>query len=481
MPLERRKLARAFKPEGAPNLKDAVESQYYIDFSDVRGAAIIEQMRDQIDLFDDTKTCQLFAGHIGGGKSTELSKLQEKLEEDGFHVVMFESDEEFNNNDVKISSILLAIAKQVSESCEKIGIYAKPKRFEKYLKGAVNLLKSEVKGFSVNLPGDFQIGAQTTDEEVSLSAGIAEVTVKAKENSDIRAILDNYVGTDVLGLIDLINNDLLAKCIEELQKKGKRGLVVIVDNLERIDRIGLGGQERFRGAKKRSEFIFLDNGQVLKGLNCHLIYTMPMLLCFADSLSTINNIFGVSPQILPMVQVINKDKSSNEEGIEKLRQMILARAFPEVSVEIRKNPEQRKELILQLFDEPETLDLICKFSGGHVRNLLRLISDCIKTEFKFPQKIITRQLVEAIVVKEFHSLKNAINPREWEMLIKVANTTQEDDQISGEDDYLNLIQVNYIYEYRNDWYQWYDVNPILQISDKFPNSHFRQCISIFSS
>jgi thymidylate kinase len=63
-----------------------------------------------------------FTGHIGCGKSTELQRLKAELEEQGFRLVYFESSQVMDMADVDITDILLAIARQVSESLEAIQI-----------------------------------------------------------------------------------------------------------------------------------------------------------------------------------------------------------------------------------------------------------------------------------------------------------------------------------------------------------------------
>lgn len=61
----------------------------------MRGENIITTLRDQITFFQpDEPTCNLFTGHIGCGKSTELLRLQVELEKADFHVVYFESSED---------------------------------------------------------------------------------------------------------------------------------------------------------------------------------------------------------------------------------------------------------------------------------------------------------------------------------------------------------------------------------------------------
>jgi tRNA uridine 5-carbamoylmethylation protein Kti12 len=88
--------------------------------------------------------CVLFTGHIGCGKSTELLRLKKELEDEGFHVVYFESSEDLEMTDVDIGDVLLAIAHRVSQSLDEITL-EKPHRLKPLLQGAVKVLNSEVK------------------------------------------------------------------------------------------------------------------------------------------------------------------------------------------------------------------------------------------------------------------------------------------------------------------------------------------------
>jgi hypothetical protein len=74
------------------DMGNAEARKYYIDFSSVRGGNVIKELgRTIARLSPDKPTCQLFTGHIGCGKSTELQKLKAELEQQGFHAVYFES------------------------------------------------------------------------------------------------------------------------------------------------------------------------------------------------------------------------------------------------------------------------------------------------------------------------------------------------------------------------------------------------------
>jgi hypothetical protein len=142
------------------------DRQYYIDFSSVRGKKIIESLKRTITLISpDEPTCQLFTGHIGCGKSTELLKLKAELEQEGFLVVYFESSQDLDMADVDVTDILLSIAGQVSESLEQIKIKLKPGYF-------ANLF-TEIADF-LQTPIEFET-------EAELSIGIGKLPPKPKK------------------------------------------------------------------------------------------------------------------------------------------------------------------------------------------------------------------------------------------------------------------------------------------------------------
>src|SRR3569832_1331457 len=119
-----------FFPSNTLAVENEEDRTYYIDFSSVRGGKLIEELKDNITFFSpDAPTCELFPGHIGCGKSTELLRLKAELEQEGFHVVYFESSQDLDLADVDITDILLSVAGQVSESLEAIKIKLKPGYF----------------------------------------------------------------------------------------------------------------------------------------------------------------------------------------------------------------------------------------------------------------------------------------------------------------------------------------------------------------
>jgi len=72
---------RACNPARTLDYSDPEDRRYYIDFTEVRSGNMIRELMRTIT-FSDDPTCQLFSGHIGCGKSTELLRLKAELQKE---------------------------------------------------------------------------------------------------------------------------------------------------------------------------------------------------------------------------------------------------------------------------------------------------------------------------------------------------------------------------------------------------------------
>jgi hypothetical protein len=405
------------------------DRKYYINFSSVRGGEIVEELGQTI-LLSDESTCQLFTGHIGCGKSTELLRLKEELEQQAFHVVYFESSQDLDMADVDISDILLAIARQVSESLEAVGIRLNP--------GYFTSLFTEISAF---LQTPIELGL-----EAELSLGIGKVTAKAKESPKVRNQLRDYLETRTSNILKSINEELLAPATEKLKRRGKEGLVVIVDNLDKVD------NKPKSWGRPQPEYLFIDRGDQLSRLKCHMVYTIPLALMFSTEYGKLQSSLG-SAKVLPMVPVQVRQGNNCEAGMALLRQLVLTRAFPDVP------PDERLERVTEVFDSIETLDRLCRVSGGHVRNLLRLLHECI------PKKPLPLSLncLEGVIKQRCNELTLAITDDDWDLLRQVKQLKK----VRGEEGYQTLLRSMFVFEYRDQDGSWFDINPVLAEAKEF--------------
>lgn len=414
------------------------DQQYYIDFASVRGSDIIRELERTITLLSGNRpTCQLFTGHIGCGKSTELFRLKDKLEKGGYHVVYFESSEDLDMGDVDVSDILLAIARKVSESMEQAKIKVKPGYFQKLFSEISEILQSPIE----------------LSTEAELSVGIAKITAKTKDSPKLRSQLRQYLEPRTSTLLESINQELLEHVNIELRHRDKKGLVVIVDNLDRVD------NSPKSWGRTQPEYLFVDRGEQLKKLNCHVVYTIPLTLMFSNDYGRLSSRFGVKPKILPMVPVQIRSKKPTivpndyETGMRLLREMVLARAFPEIP------SQQRLELSPTLFETSETLDRICRVSGGHMRRLLMLLYSCLQQE----DPPFSCECLENVIQEYRDDLIRAITADEWKLLFKVV----QNQRVTGEEECQTLLRSMFVFEYRDRDGHWFGINPLLAETKKY--------------
>jgi hypothetical protein len=425
---------RACNPSKALIVGEVEDRQYYIDFSSVRGSKIIESLKRRITLLSpDEPTCQLFTGHIGCGKSTELLRLKSELEKEGFHVVYFGSSQDLDMADVDITDILLSIARQVSESLESIRIRLKPSYF-------TNLFTEIVE--SLQIPIELEAQAE-------LSVGIGKITAKTKDNPKLRRQLREYLEPRMAVILESINKELLERATTELKGRGNAGLVVIVDNLDRVDIRPLPS------GRTQPEYLFIDRGKELRKLNCHIVYTIPLALIFSNDVETLIKRLGggIPPKVLPMVPVRRRGGEEFQEGMELLRRMVMVRAFP------YETHEKQLVLTTQVFDTPETLDRLCRVSGGHVRNLLGLLFDCLREN----NPPISRECLEGVIRSRRDYLTSSIDDEEWELLFQVVQYQT----VRGDVEYQTLLRSMFVFEYRDREGTWFGINPALEEAQKF--------------
>lgn len=425
---------KACNPSKTLDLSNTQDQPYYIDFSAVRGGTVVEALERTITrLSPDDPTCQLFSGHIGCGKSTELLRLKANLEDQGFQVVYFESSRDLDMADVSVTDILLAIAHSVSERLEGDGFQFKA--------GYFSNLFSEVKTF-LQTPVEL-------DAEAELSVGIAKITARTKDNPRLREQLKQSLEPRTEGLLRAINEEIIDRANRELKCRGKQGLVVIVDNLDRI------APSKITPTRSLPEHLFIDRGSQLRRLNCHMVYTIPLDLVFSNDYQTLKNRLGggVAPTILPMIPVKNRDGSEHEEGMALLRQLLLARAFPHVA------PNKRLALIPEVFDNISTLDRLCRVSGGHVRNLLGLLYTCLRHE----DPPINKNCAERVIRSYQDDILLALENHEWKSIFQVLN----EQNLSGEKEYQLLLRSMFVFEYQDAQGRWFGLNPALRETERF--------------
>jgi energy-coupling factor transporter ATP-binding protein EcfA2 len=427
-PGEIRRFFNAANPSRPLDISNSSDLPYYIDFSPVRGSRIIEELSRTI-LLSEGETCQIVTGHRGSGKSTELLRLKASLEQQGYYVVYVESDKSLDITDVDISDILLVVARHVSES----------------LKGVVRLEPN----YFANLFDEIKSLLQTPVDlkSLELSVGIAKITTQARESPKLRSQLRDILEPQTRSLLDSINRDIFEKAIAKLRQQNCKGIVTIVDNLEKL------APQMLQSGRNHLEYLFIERGAQLRRLQCHLVYTVPLEVTFSSQHEQMVDQLGggISPRVLPMIPTCYQDGREHDEGMSLLKQMVMARAFPNLAAHQRLNQSR----ICRIFDNSDSLDRLCHISGGRVRNLLSLLFRCL--QITDPQ--ITRSILESEIIERQNRYRRNISRSQWQVLQQIARQkTIESMNLENQ----MLFRNSLVFEYRDRSDNWFDVNPMLR-------------------
>ncbi|MCC5899674.1 MAG: AAA family ATPase [Phormidium sp. BM_Day4_Bin.17] len=425
---------RACNPSQTLDVTRRQDRRYYVDLSKTRGGDLLGELDATIRLFcPQEPTCQLLAGHIGCGKSTELRRLQAILQHHNFAVVYFESSQDLDMADLDVGDVLLAIARQVYDRFGKNIVIPPGGQLFSLVKTANSLVSTEIPPLQDPNDGDHFRGQ------------LQQLSQRTHGRPDLRSQLRQYLEPRIQTFLDAFNQELINPVVQQLRQQGKIGLVILVDNLDRLE----SSQKPW--GRPQPEYLFVDRGDRLCKLNCHVVYTIPSSLLFSRDLSRLNLSLGVDPKVLPMVPIKHRQGSLSKPGLSRLRQLILARAFPDAS------PQERQHWCDRLFDHSQTLNRLCYASGGHPRNLLRLFHRQIEKERQFP---LSQTSLQCTLRERRDQLLRSITCEEKDLLKFVIKHKK----ISGDADYQSLIRSLLIFEYRDNKGSWFDVNPLLKAS-----------------
>lgn len=298
----------------------------YVNCSAVRGEEnILVDVGRQIT-YSDRITHQLYTGHRGAGKSTELLRLKEALEQDGYRVVYFAAEEaDIDPEDAQYTDILLACTRNLLADLQ-----GDQKPIQQWLKSRKTELVDAMQS---------EVGFDSINAEVPFSKLTTTLKVSPTARAQIRKIVEPHTPS----LIEALNT-FIKEAIAQTPQQTTHKLVLIVDSLDRIPSILRENEP------SNHEQIFVDRSEQLKMLDCHIIYTVPISLVYSGRAPDLRDIYDAEIQVLPMVMVRDQAGQVCEPGLAIMRELVRQRVFHAESV----SPEA--QLVGDIFDDGETLD-----------------------------------------------------------------------------------------------------------------------------
>lgn len=410
----------------------------YVDCTEVRGNEdVVKQLYETITWSDEV-TAQLFTGHRGCGKSTELLRLKHRLEEADFAVIYFQADELLDLNDLVYSDVLVAIARQVHAGLEAMGVELDAELLDQVLEWFAEVVYEyeDVETAKAELKSEFKIGLPAALSPFAQM--MAKVTGQLKTGFESKKQVRRRLDPQITQLIDNINL-LLRDGEVNLRQAGKQGLVIIIDNLDRIS-----FRELDAGQRNSHDALYIEHGEQLRALRTHLVYTVPIAMFYSEQASILRGIFP-DHQILPMIKTRDREGEAWEAGLKTLRTIL------------------ERRIALGEVLENGALALLCEVSGGHPRDLMILVRyACRYAEDRYPKPIDVDAAEKAVerLVSEYSRM---IPEEHFPLLAQVYLTKR----VENDKSHRTMLHNLSVLEYVNGAPPWHDVHPVVLRLPKF--------------
>lgn len=397
------------------------ESGLYVNLDEVRGK---EYLRDiKFDLGIDAKgkltsTSEyvklIFSGHIGSGKTVELTRLHHQLNTPKNYFSIFISiEEELEISRFEAEDFYVLLISKLLQRLDEAGITRKTRSLEEL--SALFLSDEEIKkeisetykdelegkaGFELNLLNIFKIGGLLKNilgSETKTSRTIRQATRK-----------------NLLRLIQLFN-DYLSDIRKDVIEQGLgEDILFVVDGSEKIP-------------FDKYETLFVKDASVLISLNVNMIMSVQIDAYYQIEKSPIK---FTNRYIVPMI------KTEEPKAQKALCDIVTKRID-----------------FATFFENREALNTCIHFSGGCIRQLFRIVNGTIRKTRG--ERKITTEVVDTVIKEIGNTMRESIDKTYIEVL-KSGDYEPADAKVKEMLYGLLLLKYNGIHSIR--------INPIL---DKF--------------
>jgi hypothetical protein len=282
----------------------------------------------------------LFFGHIGIGKTTELRRYALQLNGSRrFYVVEVDVLAKLDRNNLQYTEVLMAMAQTLLERLHGDGVDLADEALAPLQRWFGNVV--ETKTTSSELSAELKTVAEGGGGIPGLLKLLASFTAAFKTGSSQKSEWRREIRNDFTSLA-LAFNTLIRLAEAQLARKGRaEQLLFLID-----------GTDKMRG--EDTQQFFVQDAEQLLAIKTLVIYTAPLHLKYDGRLGGKLD----ADIVLPMMKLYERDGRPFEAGWRTMRRLLLLRADR------------------CLFASDAEVDRLVEYSGGHPRELLRLLKLC---------------------------------------------------------------------------------------------------------
>ena len=427
MNAEDRKFLKDFFNKVTDRALDPAKDEEYVaiyDRPELSDRDPVELMARAIE-WTPGQSVQLLSGFRGIGKSTELRRLRQRLRQAGYVVVVTDIEDYLSTSEpVEISEFQLAICAAFAQKLHEEEEIGKDPARKGYLQRFVSFLRET----EIDLQ-EFSMGGDAGLVSVELQGALKRnPTFKDKLRKTL-ALRDNFQKQV---------ETFISNTVAEVKKnhKDSTDVVLIVDSLDHFRGVSTTAEEVHASLER----LFASHADRLHFRNLHLIYTIPPYLnVLYPNLGSLYTPGGM--KMLTTVKVRDRDtQEPYKPGLETLRQVVSQRGTWERLL------------------SAEALNRVILASGGHLRDLLRILAEVMRLATALPVGDNTVETAIAEIRSQFLPIAddNAI----W---LEKVHITHDASLPSGHKthDLSVFFDTHMILCYRNGE-AWYDVHPLVR-------------------
>ena len=416
MDFETRKRLYALCRDEPLGPKDSRNVDFDADDLRVRGISWMQRLATPIEL-SDRPSFQLLTGLPGSGKSTELRRLEAFLEgppgEPGFLVVRVDSEEALDLTQAIDTPDLIAVL--VHEAEQRVLA----------MEGALE--DAAENGYLARL-WHWLSETEVDLSKAQLGAGPAKLTVEMKTRTAFRQEMRAAVGRHFTRFLQEAR-DYLAELDARARRHGWKGIVLILDSLEKLQGLASTWTEVLESAER----VFGGGAPHLQ-LPVHCLYTVPPALVYR---------LNMLVEFVPMVKLRDRDGRRFEPGHQALRELVRRRVAD----------GELQELLGPAWQGH--LDELIQRSGGYPREVVQALRRLVE----LPSHPATDDDLERYHNEVRERFRSVVTDDEIPLLVRVAQektlpVPTEDDRPMID----RVIRNNVVLRYDNSK-SWFDLHP----------------------
>lgn len=413
-------IINAFSPE--PLKGEQMQRFYYSDTMEYRMSDKYSSPME--DIFDicrqpGEQNAILLLSHRGGGKTTELNWMSEKLRVNGYQVKTIACSMDLDLFNIVYSDLFILMGEALLKIAEELECSIDQDILTDIMEFWEEGTEIKTSQKRQALSAETGVSAETPKFLKNILKAFAKIRADLKFNEEIRTEYRKKVSVRSSEWIQMLS--YVSKKIS--QKTAGKSPIIIFEDLDKLSIVD---------AWK----IFYNYGAILSGMPFPVIYTFPIGLSYDPKFSVMESYFIA--KTLPMIKVETLDGQSSNGGIKAIEKIVEKRAD------------------LSLF-ESGVLESLIKYTGGSLRDLFQAINAAAKRAERRESHTICGEDADRALEELKSSLTRRIEKKDYDFLINIYRGNKK--LIEDKEILLKMLQASVVLEYNGK--RWHNIHPLI--------------------